>query len=197
MAAPKELVVARVTSMPEYVSDFKKAYGDDVKITFALITETIAIFERTLITPSRFDAYLNGNKNALTKAEKAGLNTFIDKSCTSCHTDIGLGGTMQPFEIHAKYSYAKGDFKGNKAGMVKTPTLRNIEETAPYFHNGNVWSLKSAIKEMGSTQLGIKMSKKEIAQIETFLKALTGKKPNITYPVLPVISDSTPKPSFD
>jgi len=197
MAAPKELVVDRVTSMPDYVKEFKTAYGDNVNITFALITETIAIFERTLITPSRFDAYLNGNNDALTKAEKTGLKTFIDKGCTACHTDIGLGGTMQPFEIHSKYSYAKGDFKGNQAGMVKTPTLRNIEETAPYFHNGNVWSLKAAIKEMGSTQLGIKISKKEVSQIETFLKSLTGKKPNIAYPILPVISDKTPKPSFD
>lgn len=197
MAAPKDLVVSRVTSMPEYVSEFKKAYGPDAKITFELITETIAVFERTLITPSRFDAYLNGNVDALTAAEKTGLKTFVDKGCTACHSDIGLGGTMQPFQIHAKYSYAKGDFTGDKNGMVKTPTLRNIEETAPYFHNGNIWALKDAIKEMGSTQLGITMSDKEVTSIETFLKALTGKKPEIKYPILPVITDKTPKPEFD
>lgn len=138
MASPKGLVVDRVTSMPGYVSEFAEAYGDDVDITFELITDTIATFERILITPSRFDAYLNGDADALTQAEKTGLNTFLDKGCVACHTDIGLGGTMQPFEIHSKYNYAKGDFKGNDAGMVKTPTLRNIEETAPYFHNGNI-----------------------------------------------------------
>ncbi len=197
MAAPKDLVLARVTSMPDYVAEFKKAYGDDVKITFELITDTIAVFERTLITPSRFDAFLNGNANALTKEEKTGLKVFIDKGCTACHTDIGLGGTMQPFQIHAKYSYAKGDFKGNKDGMVKTPTLRNIQETAPYFHNGNIWSLKDAVKEMGSTQLGIKITDKESEQIVTFLNSLTGKKPTITYPILPVITDKTPKPEFN
>ena len=197
MAAPKDLVLARVTSMPDYVAEFKKAYGDDVKITFELITDTIAVFERTLITPSRFDAFLNGNANALTKEEKTGLKVFIDKGCTACHTDIGLGGTMQPFQIHAKYSYAKGDFKGNKDGMVKTPTLRNIQETAPYFHNGNIWSLKDAVKEMGSTQLGIKITNKESEQIVTFLNSLTGKKPTITYPILPVITDKTPKPEFN
>ena len=197
MAAPKDLVLSRVTSMPEYVAEFKKAYGDNVKITFELITDTIAVFERTLITPSRYDAFLNGNESALTKEEKTGLKVFIDKGCTACHTDIGLGGTMQPFQIHAKYSYAKGDFKGNKDGMVKTPTLRNIQETAPYFHNGNVWSLKDAVKEMGSTQLGIKITDKESEQIVTFLNSLTGKKPVITYPVLPVITDKTPKPEFN
>jgi cytochrome c peroxidase len=197
MAAPKELVVSRVTSMPAYVKHFKKAYGDDVKIDFKLIADTIAVFERTLITPSRFDKFMHGHLNALTKQEKEGLKLFIDKGCTSCHNDIALGGTMQPFQIHAKYSYAKGDFAQDKNSMVKTPTLRNIEETAPYFHNGNVWDLQVAIKEMGSTQLGISISNSEAKKIETFLKSLTGKKPNITYPTLPVITNKTPKPDMN
>ncbi len=197
MAAPKELVVARVTSMPAYVKEFQKAYGKDVKITFEKVTDTIAEYEKTLVTPSKFDKFMDGNVKALNKAEQAGLKTFIDKGCTACHNDVGLGGTMQPFQVHAKYSYAKGDFTGNKDGMVKTPTLRNIEETAPYFHNGNVWSLKDAIKEMGSVQLGIKVTDAEAASIETFLKALTGDKPNITYPQLPVITDKTPLPDMN
>ena len=197
MAAPKDLVLSRVTSMPGYIEEFKKAYGDDVNITFELITDTIAVFERTLVTPSRFDDYLNGDQDALTNEEKTGLKVFMDKGCIACHTDIGLGGTMQPFQIHSKYSYAKGDFKGNQAGMVKTPTLRNVQETAPYFHNGNVWSLKDAVKEMGSIQLGITISDNESEQIVTFLNSLTGAKPTITYPQLPVTSDKTPKPEFD
>jgi cytochrome c peroxidase len=196
MAAPKELVVARVTSMPDYVAEFKKAYGDDVKITFELITDTIAVFERTLVTPSRYDAYLNGNMNALTDAEKTGLKVFIDKGCAACHNDIGLGGTMMPFD-HKKYDFAKGDFKGDANGMVKTPTLRNIEETAPYFHNGNVWSLKTAVTQMDKIQLKNDMTDKEADQIVTFLKSLTGKKPTVTYPVLPVITDKTPKPDMN
>ena len=196
MAAPASLVKDRVASMPGYVKEFKKTYGDDVNITFKLIADTIGVFERTLITPSRYDDFLNGDKNALTKKEKKGLTQFIDKGCVACHTDIGLGGTMQPFQIHSKYSFAKGDFKGDKNGMVKTPTLRNIEETAPYFHNGNVWGLRTAIKEMGSIQLGIKISDADAKSIETFLKSLTGKKPNISFPTLPTISNSTPKPDM-
>jgi len=197
MAAPKELVEARVNSMPAYVSEFKKAYGKDIKITFEKITDTIAEYEKTLVTPSKFDKFMDGDLKALSSAQKTGLKTFIDKGCTACHNDVGLGGTMQPFQVHAKYSYAKGDFKGNKDGMVKTPTLRNIEETAPYFHNGNVWSLKDAVKEMGSVQLGIKITDAEAASIETFLKSLTGDKPNITYPQLPVITDKTPLPDMN
>jgi cytochrome c peroxidase len=197
MAAPKTLVVDRVNSMPAYVEAFKKAYGKDVKVDFETITATIGIFERTLVTPSRFDDYLNGDKNALTDAEKEGLSLFIDKGCTSCHTGIALGGTMQPFPAVGKYTYANiGDFKGDKNGMVKTPTLRNIVETAPYFHNGAIWSLKEAVQEMGRTQLGSDISDADASKIVTFLGALTGKKPELSYPQLPVSTSTTPKPDF-
>lgn len=198
MAAPAELVVKRVTSMPEYVNEFQNAYGDKVKIDFKLIADTIAVFERTLITPSRYDDFMNGNMNALTKEEKDGMATFIDKGCASCHNDIGLGGTMQPFQVAKKYKFASlGDFKGDENGMVKTPTLRNIQETAPYFHNGGIWDLKDAVKEMGSTQLGISISDKDAEKITIFLNSLTGDKPNITYPVLPVSTKNTPKPDMN
>lgn len=197
MAAPKSLVEARVNSMPGYVEEFKKAYGKDVKIDFETITATIGIFERTLVTPSRFDDFLNGQEDAMTDAEKEGLNVFIDKGCASCHTGIGLGGTMQPFELAAKYKFANvGDFKGNEAGMVKTPTIRNITETAPYFHNGAIWNLADAVKEMGSVQLGINISDEEAAKMITFFGALEGRKPDIAYPQLPKSTLTTPKPDF-
>lgn len=198
MASPAKSVANKVKSIPKYVNEFKKAYGENVKITFKLIADTIGVFERTLITPSRYDDFLNGHPNALTKTEKEGLNLFIDKGCASCHNNIGVGGTMQPFEVANKYKFENvGDFKGNKNGMVKTPTLRNIEETAPYFHNGMVWSLKEAVKDMGSIQLGLKINDKEAGKIATFLKALTGKKPNITYPQLPASTSKTQKPDMN
>ncbi|MEA3491344.1 MAG: cytochrome-c peroxidase [Campylobacterota bacterium] len=197
MAAPKSLVEERINSIPAYVEEFQKAYGKDVKVDFEKITATIGIFERTLVTPSRFDDFLNGKEDALTDAEKDGLSTFIDKGCTSCHTGIALGGTMQPFELAAKYKFAHvGDFKGDAKGMVKTPTLRNITETAPYFHNGAIWNLADAVKEMGSTQLGIKISDEEAAKIVTFFGALDGRKPAIAYPQFPKSTDKTPKPDF-
>jgi cytochrome c peroxidase len=195
MAAPKELVEKRITTIPEYVEAFKSAYGNDVKIDFEKIADTIAVFERTLITPSRFDEFLNGDENALNEAEKAGLKTFIEKGCVGCHSGVALGGTMQPFQIAAKYKFGNvGDFQGDANGMVKTPTLRNVEETAPYFHNGQLWTLTDAIKEMGSTQLGIQISDEDATSIETFLKTLTGEKPQIVYPILPPSTANTPKP---
>ena len=198
MASPKALVEARINSMPQYVQAFKKTYGEDVNITFELITATIGIFERVLVTPSPFDDFLNGNEKALTTEEKEGLTLFIDKGCVSCHNGLALGGKMQGFALTAKYKYASiGDFKGDKNGMVKTPTLRNIIETAPYFHNGAIWNLKEAVVEMGRIQLGLKISDEEANKIVIFLKSLTGMKPPISYPQLPTISDSTPKPDMN
>ncbi|MGP1450673.1 MAG: cytochrome-c peroxidase [Wolinella sp.] len=199
MASPSSLVEERINSIPAYVAEFKKAYGKDVKIDFKLIADTIAVFERTLVTPAPFDDFLNGNNKALNSEEKEGLELFMDKGCTACHTGINLGGTMQPFQVAAQYKFASlGDFKGDKNGMVKTPTLRNIVETAPYFHNGAIWSLKDTIKEMGSTQLGVAISDDEAAKIEKFLGSLTGRKPNVSYPTnLPEMTDNTPKPTFD
>jgi cytochrome c peroxidase len=192
MAAPKDLVVSRVTSIPAYVTEFKRAYGPDVKVTFEKIADTIAVFERTLVTPSRFDKFMEGCDKALSKEEKAGLKTFIDKGCATCHNDIALGGTMNTFPVMGKFKYANvGDFN---SAMVKVPTLRNVTETAPYFHNGTVWNLAEAVKIMGENQLGIKLSDKETASIITFLKTLEGEKPTVIYPVLPASTEKTPKP---
>ena len=197
MASPKALVEKRINSIPAYVAEFQKAYGKDVKVDFEKITATIGIFERTLVTPSRFDDFLNGKKDALNKAELKGLETFMAKGCTSCHNGIALGGTMQPFEVAGKYKFANiGDFKGDDKGMVKTPTLRNITETAPYFHNGAIWNLSDAVKEMGTTQLGIKITDDEAGEIVTFLKALKGRKPEVSYPQLPESTSTTPQPDF-
>lgn len=198
MAAPPALVEQRINSIPEYVAEFKKAYGKDVKIDFVKITSAIATFEKTLVTPSRFDDFLNGKDSALTAAEKEGLNTFIDKGCATCHTGIALGGTMQPFQVAAKYKFINvGDFKGDANGMVKAPSLRNITETAPYFHNGQIWALTDAVKEMGSVQLGIEITDGEAQKIATFLGSLEGRKPAITYPQLPKSTLSTEKPSAE
>jgi len=197
MAISKEMAQARVASMPAYVAEFKKAYGDD-KITFERISDTIATFERTLVTPSKFDSFLEGDTKALSDDEKAGLKLFMDKGCTSCHNGIALGGSMQPFPAVKPFKHAKvGDFKGDKNGMVKVPTLRNITETAPYFHNGTVWSLAESVEIMAQTQLGTTLTKDETVSIVTFLKALDGKKPDVSYPQLPAVTDTTPKPEMD
>ena len=194
MAATKEHVATTVNSMPAYVTEFKNAYGKDVKITFEKVTDTIGLFERTLVTPSAFDDFMNGNEKALTSKQKDGLKTFIDTGCATCHSGVGVGGGMNVINVYAPYKHMKvGDFKGDANGMVKVPTLRNVTQTAPYFHNGMVKTLKEAIVEMGRIQLGKNISDRDAKSIEEFLKALDGRKPNMSIPMLPASSDATPK----
>jgi cytochrome c peroxidase len=197
MAISKDMAVKRIASMSGYKESFKKSFGSD-EITFKKIADAIGAFERTLVTPSPFDKFLNGDEKALSDEQKEGLNLFIDKGCASCHTGIGVGGSMQKFPLLKPYKYANvGDFKGDKDSRVKTPTLRNITQTAPYFHNGAVWSLAESIKIMGETQLGVTLSDKEVKSIESFLTSLDGETPTITYPKLPAVSATTPKPDVN
>ena len=198
MAATPEHIKQVVNSIPEYKEAFQKIKGDEnYEATIKDVADMIAVYERTLITISKYDQFLSGDEKALNNEEQKGLQTFIDKGCVSCHTGYALGGGMQPFPIITPYKYASGDFKGDENGMVKVPTLRNIEETAPYFHNGKVWTLKETIDIMGKTQLGINLTEEEITSIETFLKTLTGKKPDIKYPILPNRAENTNKPQIN
>ncbi|QCT94042.1 cytochrome-c peroxidase [Caminibacter mediatlanticus TB-2] len=196
MDMPKERAVAVVKSIPEYREMFKKAFPNE-KITIKTIGKAIGAFERTLVTPSRFDDFLNGDKNALTPKEKEGLKTFIKVGCVACHNGINLGGEMVPFPFN-KYKYANvGDFRGDKQGRVKVATLRNVLETAPYFYNGTTYDIKEAIQIMAQTTLGKTLTQKQIDAIATFFKALEGKKPKIEYPMLPNSTNKTPKPILD
>jgi len=213
MAISPEMLKERIESIPEYVQEFKEAYGKDVKINLDSVASTIGIFERTLVTPSRFDDFLNGDDSALNKEEQEGLEIFLDKGCVACHQGIALGGELRPFELAGKYKFRDvGDFLKDDM-MVKVPTLRNITLTAPYFHNGQIWELSEAIKEMGRIQVGyranmnatsakdlnlklmpIKFKDKEIDKIIKFFKTLDGRKPNVDYPQLPRSRNVTPQP---
>lgn len=197
MAEDSQIVVEKITSIPEYINEFKEAYSNETNIDFDLIAATIAIFERTLITPSRYDEFLEGNVNALSFDEKQGLRTFINKGCVLCHNGINIGGAFRGFGF-VRYQYVNyGDFSGNENNRVKVPTLRNVARTAPYFHNGSIWSLTEAVESMGRIQLGIELSEQEIKNIISFLKSLSGKLPQIIYPELPPSSDETIRPKLD
>lgn len=105
---------------------------------------------------------------------------------------------MNAFNLTGTYKYQDvGDFKGDANAMVKAPTLRNITQTAPYFHNGKVWSLKEAIVEMGRIQLGSAITDKEADSILEFFKALEGRKPAFSMPMLPASTATTPKPDMN
>lgn len=206
MAATPEYVIEVLKSIPEYVELFKGAFpGQADPVTFDNVANAIEVFEATLLTPnSRFDQFLRGDSNALTDVEKAGLQAYMDKGCTGCHTGINLTSEgYHPFQVSGteNENLLAGDkgravleaAEGNEFAF-KAPTLRNIEYTAPYFHSGIVWDLREAVAVMSSAQLGIELSPEEVDQIVAFLKSTTGEMPKVVYPTLPASTINTPKP---
>ncbi|MBN9163496.1 MAG: cytochrome-c peroxidase [Myxococcales bacterium 68-20] len=195
-------VLAVIRSMPEYVASFKKAFPNDKDpVTFANVGNAIGAFERTLVTPSRFDKYLGGDDNALTEEERAGLAKFLDVGCNTCHTGAGVGGRdfkklgqakAWPTEIKDNGRFDATKDAADKH-FFKVSALRNVEKTAPYFHDGSVKTLEEAVKLMATHQLGKDLSDADVASIVTFLKSLTGELPKIDKPELPKSTAKTPK----
>jgi cytochrome c peroxidase len=209
MSNTPDRMMATIASMPEYVALFKKAFPGEAKpLTFDNAAKAIEVFEATLITPGApFDAYLSGSDKALNDQEKEGLKLFMDKGCAACHAGTNMGGSGYfPFGVVArpKADIIAGDtgrFKvtGTKSDeyVFKSPSLRNIALTPPYFHSGKVWDLHEAVGIMGSAQLGISLNKAEIERITAFLHATTGKQPSVVYPILPASTENTPKPKLE
>ncbi len=199
-----ERVVQTLASMPEYVSMFEKAFpGDPNPVTFDNLASAIGVFERGLVTPSRWDTFLEGDASALTSAEKAGFNAFYDAGCAGCHTGTYLGGTQyQRLGLVKAWpnTHDPGRFTvtGKEAdrNVFKVPSLRNVEKTAPYYHDGSVATLDEAIRMMGEYQSGKKLDPREVESIQVFIGSLTGEIPvdYIRKPTLPKSTDTTPKP---
>jgi cytochrome c peroxidase len=202
MAFTHELAIGVLQSIPGYVEEFKKVFGSE-GITIDQVTQAIAAFEETLVTPgSRFDKWLLGDDNAITKDELEGYELFKSSGCTACHNGPALGGNsyqkmgvVKPYKASSP-AEGRSAVTGKDADRFnfKVPTLRNVEMTYPYFHDGEASTLAAAIDVMGQIQLGKKFSPEENAKIVAFMKTLTGTQPVFNLPVLPPSSDTTPAP---
>lgn len=203
MAFTHELAVSMLQSIPGYTNEFKKTFGTD-KVDINMVTDAIAAFEETLVTPhSRFDKWLAGNDDALTPTELRGYELFKTSGCVACHNGPALGGnSFQKMGLVEPYKGNEGT--EGRAGVTgkdadrfnfKVPTLRNVELTYPYFHDGGADTLSQAVEIMGRLQLGKKFTPDENAAIVAFLKTLTGEQPRLLVPVLPPSSDATPRPT--
>jgi cytochrome c peroxidase len=190
----------RLQSIPGYAPLFKAAFPDDAApLTVGNVANAISAYERTLVTPAPFDAYLAGDVNALSPSARSGLATFMNTGCSACHNGVGVGGSMyQKFGIVEEYWAAtrsekidkgRADVTNNAADLYvfRVPSLRNVGMTAPYFHDGSVATLTEAVSVMARVQLGLKLSDREVADIVSFLESLTGQLPSqfATAPVLP------------
>lgn len=184
----KEDVINRLHSAG-YSEDFEKAFpNQNSPISIESISKALAAFQRTLISKDRFDEYLDGNINAINQIEKAGLTVFIEKGCVACHNGPLLGGQlfMKMGLVHPypnKVDKGVAQVTGNSADnyFFKVPSLRNILNTAPYFHDGAARTIEQAIENTGWHQLGIMLSKKEIESIKTFFYTLNNQAPDISH----------------
>ncbi len=206
MAMPSNAAAVQVIeSMPEYVALFQKAFpGDKDPITYHNMALAIGAFERGLVTPSRWDAFIEGDQSALTDAEKSGFNTFAATGCQWCHYGPYVGGAVYqklgvvkpwPSETdQGRYQVTKDELDKM---VFKVPSLRNIKKTGPYFHDGSVPGLDQAIRNMAIHQRGVALTNAQVKSIETWMDSLTGQLPMsyIKPPELPKSTSQTPLPS--
>ena len=201
---------AKIAGIPEYQEKFKAAFPEDGAVSFKNITTALGAFERTLLTPTRWDDYLKGNVSALSEQERKGVRAFMDNGCMSCHSGVNLGGTMfqkfglvdGPYWKHIddpKHDKGRADVtkKAEDEFFFRVPGLRNVERTYPYFHNGSVWELDKAVNIMAKAQLGKTLAPEDTENIVAFLKALSGNVPESarTMPELPVSHDVKSQPN--
>ena len=187
-------VVSRLNALPEYVEEFQTIFGEE--ITFQNVQNAIGAYERTLLTHGKFDEFLEGNDSAISPAAKRGLTLFIKKGCKGCHTGMSVGGqSIQKFPLRAyledylslQFSpnlkivdrtfpfENRGGFLGKDDALrFRVPILRNISQTAPYFHNGAIKELKEAVRIMSKYQVGREFTPGQIDDVVEFLKTLDG-----------------------
>ena len=186
MNASWEELLSRLRADPVYRDSFAVSYGGPVERTFVL--DALASYERSLVTPdAQFDRYLRGDKTAITPAEEEGYRLFKSLGCVSCHQGANVGGNLferfgvfeEPYPLGASVRPVDlGRFsitgKERDRYVFRVPSLRNIAQTAPYFHDGSAPTLKMAVRVMAQKQLGRRLTGDEIDLLVGFLKTLTG-----------------------
>ncbi len=191
MAMPDEkAVIARLAQNEGYKKMFSAAFpGEKQPVTFTNMRKSIAAFERTLITPGKFDKFLGGDLTAMNDQEIKGLHTFMETGCTTCHSGALLGGNMfQKYPLFGSHKELTGSSVDDQGKMqatkseadkyfFKVPSLRNIAETWPYLHDGSVKELDKMVQIMAKGQLNKEITPEQNGDISAFLKSLTGEIP--------------------
>lgn len=198
-------VVRTLESIPQYVAHFRAAFpADATPVTLQNAAKAIAAFESQLVTRSRFDDWVDGKDDALSDVEKRGLTTFMNTGCAACHGGGNLGGQLflkvglyEPWPNQK--DLGRFDLTKDEADRLvfRAAPLRNVEKTAPYFHDGSGADLTDAVTRMARHQLGRTFTPTETAEVVAFLQALTGKLPDaklIAEPALPPSTAKTPSP---
>ena len=178
-------VLKHLRASATYAASFRAAFPEAREpVTYDNLGSAIGAFERGLVTPARWDSYLQGDSAALTGGEKEGLQTFLAAGCQGCHMGAYVGGDrfMKAGLVNAWFSQADSGRiavtkDANDLFVFKVPSLRNIEKTGPYFHDGSVANLGEAVRLMAHHQLGKEMNPADVQSIVTWLGSMTGELP--------------------
>ncbi len=178
-------VVHKLTQNDYYKKTFKQIYA--AGLTETSLVDALEQYMKTLVTPySRFDQFLRGDKEILSEEEIAGYKLFQSKGCIACHNGINIGsnlyqklGIFDDSKVRQMGDYGRYLVTGREQDKYyfKVPSLRNIEKTAPYLHNGAIDSLPRVVRIMAEYQLGQQISDTDINKIVAFLRSLSGKIP--------------------
>jgi cytochrome c peroxidase len=196
MAMPSaQEVEMRLRRIPGYVEAFARAFPEDSQpVTFDNMARAIGVFERKLVTPSRWDRFLAGDRGAITSEEMMGHREFMHGGCAACHTGTYVGGGLfhrlgaeKPWPVTTDLGRMEVTKVLTDRMVFKVPSLRNVQKTAPYFHNGKVATLEEAVHLMGEYQLGEDLSTAQVKAIVAWLGTLTGEIPHeyVRRPTLP------------
>jgi cytochrome c peroxidase len=208
MAMPDDQrVVATLRSMPGYRALFERAFPEDAEpITYDNMARAIGAFERGLVTPAPFDAFLGGETKALSAEQVRGFKRFVELGCASCHNGPVLGGQthevlglIEPYpDQHDLGIYDLTKAEADKM-RFKTPALRNVAKTEPYYHDGSIEGLDEAVRRMATHQLGEELEPADLTLVLAFLDSLTGTIPTdyVAKPELPETTGATPAPIPD
>jgi cytochrome c peroxidase len=185
-------VLAHLRGSSTYLASFRAAFPDERQpVTYDNVGRAIGAFERRLLTPSRWDRFLSGDTTALTIEERHGLRTFLATGCQQCHRGTYVGGGMYakagavtPWFSRADSGRYQVTRDANDLLVFKVPSLRNVEKTGPYFHDGSVADLNEAVRLMAHHQLGKELAPAQVQAIVTWLRSLTGEIP-VRYIALP------------
>ena len=183
MASSWAEIIPKLNNDTYFNTAFNKVSSEGV--TPENVIRAITIYEESLITPnSAIDRYLLGDDDAISAQQKRGLKLFVDYGCSTCHQGRNIGGNIyqklgRVNDIPAILSDDRGLFEVTQNEkdkyIFKVPTLRNIAETAPYFHNGSVETLPEAIRIMAKSQLARELSDSEVDDIAELLKSFSSK----------------------
>jgi len=186
----REAALAKLREL-DYAPQFRGAFAPDAEpLSTRNYGLALEAYEATLDTPAAFDRFLSGDDGALSERQKAGLRAFLSIGCAGCHNGAHLGGAMlSKFGVVKDYWLETGSKKVDPGRYAVTkkeedryvfrvPMLRNIARTAPYFHDGSVETLERAVRVMASVQLGRTLDERTVADLVSFLEALTGEVPS-------------------